>query len=90
VLRELADVIAEPLSIIFEMTWRTGEVPEDWRKPHNVTRGSRDKLKHRNTRKNIFTLGVTEHWNRLPRKFVKSPSLETFKTRLDKVLCNLL
>jgi len=35
-LRELADVIAEPLSIIFERSWRTGEVPEDWRKA-NVT-----------------------------------------------------
>jgi len=32
VLRELADVIAEPLSIILERPWRAGEVPEDWRK----------------------------------------------------------
>ena len=29
--RELAEMIAEPLSIIFERSWRTGEVPEDWR-----------------------------------------------------------
>jgi len=32
VLRELADLIASPLSINFERSWRTGEVPEDWRK----------------------------------------------------------
>jgi len=28
VVRELSDVIAEPLSIVFERSWRTGEVPE--------------------------------------------------------------
>jgi len=34
--RNLADVIAEPLSITSERSCRTGEVPEDWRKA-NVT-----------------------------------------------------
>jgi len=48
------------------------------------------KLKHRNMRKNFFTLRVTEHWNRLPREVVECPSLEIFKTRLDAVLCSLL
>jgi len=41
-------------------------------------------------RKNFFPLRVTEHWNRLPREVVESPSLEVFKTHPDKVLCSLL
>jgi len=40
-------------------------------------------------RKN-FTLRVMEHWNRLPREVVDSPSLDTFKARLDTILCSLL
>ncbi|KFO11015.1 hypothetical protein N312_12254, partial [Balearica regulorum gibbericeps] len=45
---------------------------------------------HLNTRRNFFTLMVTEHWNRLPREAVESPSLEIFKTHLVMILCNLL
>jgi len=33
---------------------------------------------------------MTEHWPRLPREVVESPSLEIFQTYLDKVLCRLL
>ncbi|CAM5088467.1 unnamed protein product [Eretmochelys imbricata] len=36
VLKELADVIAEPLAIIFENSWRSGEVPDNWKKANVV------------------------------------------------------
>jgi len=62
--------------------------------PSDRTTGKWHNLKlrklHLNMRKNFFPLRVTEHWNRLPREIVECPSLEIFKTRLDKVLCSLL
>jgi len=31
VLRELAEELAKPLFIIYQQSWLTGEVPDDWR-----------------------------------------------------------
>jgi len=52
--------------------------------PSNRTRGKGHKMKrrrfHLSMSQILFTLTVTEHWHRLPREPVKSPSLEIFKT----------
>jgi len=58
------------------------------------TRGNGHKMKHRkfrtNMQKNFFMVRVMEHWNRLPREAVESPSLEIFQAHLDAYLGNLL
>ena len=45
VLKELADVIVRPLSMIFQCSWESGEVPVDWKVANIVPvfkKGNRD------------------------------------------------
>ena len=61
----------------------------------NRTRSNSLKFEHRkfhinNMQKNLYTVKVTEHWNRLPSEVVESPSVEIFKTQLDAYLFDLL
>jgi len=41
-------------------------------------------------RKSFFTVRVVKHWHRLPREMVDTPSLGTFKARLDGAMSNLM
>ena len=75
-----------------------GRCPEDGARlfpvvPSDRMTGNSHKLKQKKfqlyTRKNFCTLRVAEHWNRLPREAVKSPSPDTFQTHLDMFLCRL-
>ena len=60
----------------------------------NRTRGNGFKLEEGrfkvDIRETFFTMRVVKPWNRLPREVVEAPSLETFKTRLDRALRNLI
>jgi len=62
--------------------------------PSDRTRCNGRKLKqrilHQNIKKHFFTVMVTKHWHRLPRKIVESRSPEVFTSCLDMILGNQL
>lgn len=66
--------------------------------PSNRTRGNEKKPQlhtsyfsyYENMRNKFLILRVTVHWNRFPRRAVKSHSLEKFKTCLDAFTCNII
>jgi len=77
VLKELADIIAKPLSIICERSLRTGEMPEDRRKA-NITpvlkKGKKDDLV------NYRPLSLTS----VPRKAMEQLTLEVISKQVEE------
>ena len=73
VLKELASVIAQPLARIFENSWRSGVVPEDWKKANVVPifkKGRRVDLA------NYRPISLTSILGKILEKFIKEAILE--------------
>ncbi|CAM4590417.1 unnamed protein product [Caretta caretta] len=83
VLRELADVTAEPLAIIFENSWRLREIPDDWKKANIV---SIFKIGKKENLGNYRLVSVTSVPGKIMEKVLKESILKHLEER--KVIRN--
>ncbi|XP_067169714.1 HLA class II histocompatibility antigen, DQ alpha 1 chain-like [Apteryx mantelli] len=76
VLRQLADVIARPLCILLERSWRRGEVPEAWKKANVPPLFQKGKKEHAG---NYWPVSLTS----IPAKVMQQLILEAISKHVE-------
>ena len=67
----MADVVAEPLSIMFEKLWLSGEVPGDWKKGNIAPLYKKRRKKTQGTTGEPHFCAWEDHGADPPRSYVK-------------------